>query len=72
MAFDGTNFNTEILKAHNNKRKQHHSQPLKWSNKLAAEAAQWAKHCAGQNYWTHSGTGDGENIAKSGGKTPSF
>ncbi|HLO84391.1 MAG TPA: CAP family protein [Nostocaceae cyanobacterium] len=55
----------EILKAHNNYRKQVGVPPLKWSNKLANNAQSWAKYLAslGGRKLVHSkGTNEGENL----------
>ena len=53
-----------ILDAHNKLRAELGIPPLRWSDKLAAGATQWAKTVSGLNRLQHSGqTGVGENIA---------
>jgi Cysteine-rich secretory protein family len=55
---------TAILAAHNKLRAELGIAPLRWSERLAQGAAQWAKTVASLNRLQHSGaTGVGENIA---------
>jgi Cysteine-rich secretory protein family len=55
---------TEILAAHNKVRAGLGLPPLKWSDRLAQGALNWAKVIAGLNRMQHSGTGGvGENLA---------
>jgi uncharacterized protein YkwD len=54
-----------ILLEHNRLRILQDLKPLVWSNKLAADAAQWAEHIidkGGQRLFHSSGTGQGENL----------
>src|SRR5690242_3281458 len=53
-----------ILAAHNRLRAELGVPPLRWSDRLAQGAAQWAKTVASRNQLQHSGqAGVGENIA---------
>ncbi len=55
----------EILEAHNKYRSALGIQPLKWSDRLAADALGWAEKLASENAFYHSrGTGQGENLWK--------
>ncbi|TQS33013.1 hypothetical protein Golomagni_06658 [Golovinomyces magnicellulatus] len=57
------NFRNDILAATNWYRHQHGAKPLKWNDKAAASAANWAKQCK----WQHqSGNSYGENLAAGG------
>lgn len=49
----------DMLAAHNDRRKQHCVPPLQWSRHLAIHAQSWADKCTN----THSGQGNGENLA---------
>jgi len=59
---------TELLNAHNKYRKQVGVPPLVWSNKLAANAQQWANSLASRGVFEHSSNsqrpGEGENLWK--------
>ena len=51
---------SEMLKAHNERRKLHCVKPLTWSNEMAEQAQAFADECKiGQ----HAGSSDGENLA---------
>jgi hypothetical protein len=64
MAASLTTDKTAILAAHNKLRAELGIAPLRWSDRLAQGAAQWAKTVAVRNQLQHSGaTGVGENIA---------
>jgi uncharacterized protein YkwD len=64
---------TEILAAHNKLRALVGDPPLRWSDKLAKGALQWAKVIAGLNRMQHSGTSSvGENLAVWWGEHPSL
>ncbi len=53
----------EILNAHNKYRSEVGVPPLRWSNQLAAQAEQWAKHLSRNKAFKHSQTsGQGENL----------
>ncbi|UXE64114.1 MAG: CAP family protein [Woronichinia naegeliana WA131] len=53
----------EILDAHNSYRSQVGVPPLTWSDTLAREANEWAKHLSDTGTFGHSGAkGEGENI----------
>jgi hypothetical protein len=55
---------TAILGAHNKLRAELGVPPLRWSDRLAEGAAQWARTVATRNQLQHSGaSGVGENIA---------
>ncbi|XP_066911241.1 uncharacterized protein [Clytia hemisphaerica] len=57
-------FKNDILKTHNTYRKTHRSNPLKWSNKLQANAQRWADKLAKKGYLQHENQSEeGENIA---------
>ena len=53
----------ELLLLHNQARKEFGSQPLTWSDELAAGAQQWAQHLAGNGLFEHSNGPYGENLA---------
>ncbi len=61
-----TNFQQEILSAHNKYRQQVNVSPLTWSNNLAKDAQKWANHLAslGGNRLQHDSNtnGQGENL----------
>lgn len=62
-----------ILAAHNKLRAEVGVPPLRWSDKLAQGAAQWAKTVAALNRMQHSGTSSiGENLAVMWGGDPSL
>ena len=62
-------FKNDILKAHNECRRQHGAAPLKWNSRLATEAQNWAKELAQRNCIQHSSSNDyGENICYMSGK----
>ena len=62
-------FKNDILKAHNECRRQHGAAPLKWNSRLATEAQNWAKELAQRNCIQHSSSSDyGENICYMSGK----
>ena len=52
------------VKAHNEKRDIHGAPPLKWSDKLARDAQEWADHLANEvGHMEHAeGPGEGENL----------
>jgi hypothetical protein len=56
---------TEILQAHNDERAEVGTDPLEWSDTLAATAQEWANHLAEIGRLEHSGSegsGHGENL----------
>lgn len=60
---------TDIVKRHNEHRKEQCAGPLTWSPQIAATAQQWAKACTsnGKGGFAHqSGSGYGENLAWGG------
>ena len=69
-------FSQQILAAHNSERAAVGVPPLVWSDKLAADAAPWAKHLAETGTFEHSPASDrtdeGENLweGTQGGYTP--
>ena len=64
MSFNGKNFEQEMLKSHNEKRKGHNTPPLKWSTELATKAKKWAKHLADNDRLEHEpDVPEGENVS---------
>jgi uncharacterized protein YkwD len=62
-AQDAPNFAGEVLAAHNEARADMGVPPLKWNEKLAADAAAWAQRLSGHAMLRHSGVSDqGENL----------
>ena len=58
-------FEKEMLDAHNEKRKKHlDTKPLEWSKELATKATKWAEHLAKDDELGYSGTDDGETVGK--------
>jgi uncharacterized protein YkwD len=56
-------FESGLLAAHNTERVRLKLKPLVWSNRLAADAARWAKHQADTATFEHAtDTDDGENL----------
>lgn len=50
------------LLSHNEVRRQWYLKPVKWDEKLALSAAQWAHNLSRRGVIQHSGRGDGENL----------
>jgi uncharacterized protein YkwD len=62
----------EILNAHNSYRSQVGVPPLNWSDTLASQAQEWAKHLSDTGKFEHSNSGQGENLWKGTSNSFSF
>ena len=63
-----TEFDSELLKAHNRYRAMHGSPPLKWSSEAASKAQSWARHLASSGTLEHGDhQGLGQNLAYKSG-----
>jgi pathogenesis-related protein 1 len=66
-------FARNVLAAHNSVREAVHLPPLKWSEKLAAVAQQWATNKIVRSQFQHSHLGHGENLFEiRGGRATSW
>lgn len=67
----GESFKDGVLSAHNECRKKHNTAPVSWSDQLASDAQGWADYIANlgklQRASMSSRSGQGENLASSGG-----
>jgi hypothetical protein len=65
-AQDDSDGPTELLAAHNAYRASLGLPPLRWSDRLAADAQQWADHLAETGTFEHSGAGQNLAMATAG------